>query len=55
MPLNTTPELPPSGDRLKVPKRLVMDSGSPEWVVDVLGGPDAEQKICLAGGDGGFT
>jgi hypothetical protein len=55
MPLNTALELPPSGDKLKVLERSVMNSRSPEWMVDVLGELDAKQKMCVAGGNDGLT
>jgi hypothetical protein len=50
MPLNIAPESPPSGDRLKVSKQSVINSRSLEWMVNILGELDAEQKTSVAGG-----
>jgi hypothetical protein len=40
----TVPESPPSGDGLKLPERLVMNSTSLEWMAGILSDLDTEQK-----------
>jgi hypothetical protein len=42
MPLTTTLESPPSGDRLRLLERLSMNSRSSKWMADVLSELDVE-------------